>query len=103
MNYRQDGTVATTLLVGKGCIPGNIDGSFTVALFNSVHAITSLYPTIYLVIDQSKKAMRLIDMTSQSVRTVDISELSGGSLSSLLVMDGSIYIGHLGGITKITG
>ena len=90
---------------------GYRDGDFSIAKFFYPIAITQITPEYFLIADRYNDKLRLLDMAKRKVLPVchaSAASCTGGTTvvsrpTSLLISNGTVYVGGSGKIVKLTG
>ena len=90
---------------------GYRDGDFSIAKFTYLAEITQITPEYFLIADKKNYKLRLLDMAKRKVLPVcraSAASCTGGttvvsSPTSLLISNGTVYVGGYKKIVKLTG
>jgi len=111
VSWSSNGTVSNTLLAGSTTSSGDVIGSFDIARFNYPYDIEEVADNLYLVADYINGKLKLMDMKKRIVGPVCFKGEDPCTESSLLPygpfallnVGGSIYVGMVKNIYKLSG
>ena len=108
--WHPNGAVTIDMLTGS-FYTGYRDGDFSIAKFTYLAEITQIIPEYFLIADRTNYKLRLLDMAKRKVLPVchaSAASCTGGTAvvsrpTSLLISNGTVYVGGSGKIVKLTG